>query len=207
MGMVVLSELIGYCDLMYSTCTVCQAGQQCPEQRGFTLLEALLVLLVLGVLLALAVPGMTDLQARYRLQAEAGAFRNSLVLARTEALRRQQRVTLCARASDAPRCDSQGAWQNGWWVFADDNDNAALDAGEAVIETHAPLTSGVHVGAKATVKGYFSYGAEGRSETLNDAFIAGTWRFCRVDSPGGWQVVVNAMGKPRVEAYEAQVCP
>jgi type IV fimbrial biogenesis protein FimT len=177
----------------------------CP--LGFTLLEALVVLLLLGILVALAAPVMSDLQARHRLHAQAGAWLDSLVLARTEALRRQQRVTLCSRGGNTTTCDGSSEWQNGWLVFADDNDNAAFDAGEALIETHDPLPSGVWVGVSSTLKGYFSYGAEGRSQTNTGAFMAGTWRFCRDASSAGWQVVVNALGKPRMEPYEALTCP
>ncbi|MFY7939422.1 MAG: prepilin-type N-terminal cleavage/methylation domain-containing protein, partial [Burkholderiaceae bacterium] len=43
------------------------------HKQGFTLLEALVVLLLLGILVALVAPAITDLQARYRLQAQAGA--------------------------------------------------------------------------------------------------------------------------------------
>jgi type IV fimbrial biogenesis protein FimT len=184
-----------------------QFGQRRCHQQGFTLLEALVVLLLLGILVALAVPAMSDLQARHRLHAQAGAWLDSLVLARTEALRRQQRVTLCPRALSSSGCDSTGPWENGWLVFADDNGNAALDADEALIESHAPLSSGVWVRAKATAKGYFSYDSEGRSETITGSFMAGTWQFCRDASPVGWQVVVNALGKPRMESYEALDCP
>lgn len=184
-----------------------QLGQRRCHKQGFTLLEALVVLLLLGILVALAAPAMSDLQARHRLQAQAGAWLDSLVLARTEALRRQQRVTLCSRALSSSGCDSTGPWENGWLVFADDNGNAVLDAGEALIESHAPLSGGVWVRVTATAKGYFSYGSEGRSQTSTGAFMAGTWRFCRVDSSVGWQVVVNALGKPRMESYEALDCP
>lgn len=177
----------------------------CP--KGFTLLEAMVVLLLLGILVALAAPAMSDLQARHRLHAQAGAWLDSLVLARTEALRRQQRVTLCSRGADTSTCDRASEWQNGWLVFADDNGNAAFDLGEALIESHAPLPSGVWVDVSSTVKGYFSYNAEGRSQTNTDAFMAGTWRFCRGASSGGWKVVVNALGKPRMEPYDALTCP
>lgn len=175
--------------------------------QGFTLLEALVVLLLLGILVALAAPAMSDLQARHRLHAQAGAWLDSLVLARTEALHRQQRVTLCSRGVNTSTCDRASEWQNGWLVFVDDNGNAALDAGETLIESHPPLPSGVRVGVSSTLKGYFSYGAEGRSQTNTGAFMAGTWRFCRDTSNAGWQVVVNALGKPRMETYAAVTCP
>ncbi|WP_233254776.1 GspH/FimT family pseudopilin [Limnohabitans sp. T6-5] len=174
--------------------------------QGFTLLEALVVLGLLGILVALAAPTLSGVRERHQLQAQAEGFLDSLVLARSEALRRQQRVTLCAKASDSA-CDAQGPWQQGWLVFADANDNALLDPGEVLIEVHAPVPTAMRLTVSNTVRAYFSYGAEGRSATLNGAFMAGTWSFCRPGSDAGWQVVSNALGKPRLQKYSPQDCP
>ncbi len=173
---------------------------------GFTLLEVLVVLALLGILVGMAAPAMSDLRVRHQLQAQAEGFLDSLVLARSEALRRQQRISLCAQARNGG-CDADGQWQQGWLVFVDGNDNGLHDAGEALIEAHAALPPGLSLGATSTVKTYFSYGPEGRSATANGAFMAGTWRFCRASSDAGWKVVSNALGKPRIEQYTVQECP
>ena len=205
---------------MYSCCTVqdlayqtmCHSSSRTakslvrPFDHGFTLLEALVVLALLGVLVGMAVPAMSQLQARHRLQAQAEGFLDSLVLARSEALRRQLRISLCAQA-DGGRCDTDGQWEQGWLVFTDENDNGLLDAGEALIESHAALPAGMRLGVTSTVKSYFSYGSEGRSVSASGAFMAGTWRFCQASASVGWQVVSNALGKPRIEKYTPQQCP
>ena len=67
---------------------------QASWSKGFTLLEALVVVAILGILVALAAPPLADLRERHQLQAQAEGFLDSLILARSEALRRQQRVTL-----------------------------------------------------------------------------------------------------------------
>jgi type IV fimbrial biogenesis protein FimT len=174
--------------------------------RGFTLLEALGVLAVVGVLVALAAPALSGMRARHQLQAQAEGLLDSLVLARSEALRRQQRVTLCPRTRDN-FCDASAPWQNGWLVFVDPNDNAQREADEPLIEVHGDVPPTVRMGVTSTVKGYFSYGSEGRSQSTGGAFMAGTWRFCAVSASDGWQVVSNALGKPRIEKYTPQTCP
>ncbi len=174
--------------------------------RGFTLLEALVVLALLGILVSLAAPAVSDLRARHQVQAQAEGLLGSLVLARTEALRRQQRVSLCPRA-DQSRCDASGLWQQGWLVFVDANDNGLREDWETLVEVHAGLPSAVLWDRASTAKAYFSFGSEGRSTSTNGAFMAATWRFCHVALPVGWQVVVNALGKPRLEKYTPQDCP
>jgi type IV fimbrial biogenesis protein FimT len=186
-------------------------GVRCPSRppgraKGFTLLEALVVLAVLGVLVALAVPALSGMQARHQLQAQAEGLLDSLVLARSEALRRQQRITLCPRTLDNT-CDATAPWQNGWLVFVDANHNAQREVDEPLIEVHGDVPPAVRMGVTSTVKGYFSYGSEGRSQSTGGAFMAGTWRFCQSTAQEGWQVVSNALGKPRIEKYTPQTCP
>lgn len=176
-----------------------------PIAMGFTLLEALVVVALLGILVSLAAPAMGDLQTKFRLQAQAEGFLDSLILARSEALRRQQRVSLCARASDSA-CDTTGQWNQGWLVFVDSNDNALRDPEEPLIENHAALPQGSMVASNSTVRRYFSYNSEGRSMAINGAFMAGTMRFCQPSKSAGWQVVINALGKPRIEKYSPQDC-
>ena len=168
-----------------------------PQAAGFTLTEALVVMALLGLMASLGAPAMMSLRQQHQLQAQAEALWSSLALARSEALRRQQRVTLCARASDSA-CDASGNWQQGWLVFADANDNAQFDLGEALLEVHAELPAGVQLSVSSTAKAYYSYNAQGRSATPSGAFMAGSWRFCRPGSGLGWQVVGNALGHPRL---------
>jgi type IV fimbrial biogenesis protein FimT len=182
-----------------------QRRDKCKLQ-GLTLLEALVVMAVLAVLLSLAAPAMTGMRARHQLQSQAEAFLNSMVVARSEALRRQQRVGVCARG-DSDSCDASARWHQGWLVFVDSNNSGWREAGEVLIEAREAVPKGVTVSVTNTVKTYYAYNSEGRSASVSGAFMAGTWRFCSTTSPQGWQVVANALGKPRIEAYPVAQCP
>ncbi|PIT74880.1 prepilin-type cleavage/methylation domain-containing protein [Limnohabitans sp. G3-2] len=192
-------------DAMPSTLTPLSRSAAVCRLMGFTLIEALVVLAVLGVLLSLAVPNLSNLYAKHQLQAQAEGLLDSLMMARSEALKHQQPVTLCARA--AAQCDTQPNWQQGWWVFVDTNHNARRDEGEALLEAREAFPLHMFLAANSTVKAYFSYGPDGRSQSPGGGFMAGTWRFCRSADAQGWQVVSNALGQPRVEKYPVQQCP
>lgn len=168
------------------------------HERGFTLLEALVVLAVLGVLLAMAAPSLSNLRQKHQMQSQAEQLQASLMLSRSEALRRQQRVTLCVRGEDQD-CASEGTWAQGWMVFVDGNDNAVRDKDEVVLLVQAALPAFLTLQGNTTVDRYVSYGPDGRSQSTTGAFQAGTLTLCGAGQKQVWRLVINAVGKPRLE--------
>jgi type IV fimbrial biogenesis protein FimT len=87
---------------------------------GFTLIELMVAIVVLAVLLALAVPNFNDAS----LSARLNGFANSLVaaaqIARSEAIKRNETITLCT-SSDGDACAASGGWEQGWIVITDDD--------------------------------------------------------------------------------------
>lgn len=168
------------------------------QEQGFTLLEALVVMALLGVLLALAAPSMSRLRQHHQMQSQAEQLQASLMLARSEAVRRQQRVTLCVLGA-AQTCATQGHWTQGWLVFVDSNNNALREPTESVLLVQAALPPFLTLQGNATVNRYVSYGPEGRSQSVSGAFQAGTLTLCGAGQTSVWRVVINALGKPRLE--------
>lgn len=172
------------------------------RNRGFSLLEVLVVLVLLAVLLSLAAPSFQGMQQKHQMQSQAEQFQASLLLARSEALRRQQRVSLCVRESrngSDPYCATAGTWSQGWLVFVDGNDNGLREASETVLQLHHALPEFLTLQGNATVDRYISYGPQGRSQSTSGAFQAGTLTLCGAGQSHVWQVVINAVGKPRLE--------
>lgn len=195
-------------------------------QQGQSLLETLFVLLILAVLCGVAVSGWQTLQTAFHLQSSAEALYNAIQTTRTQALRLEKRVTLCAaapaleavnavRTSQSIRCHlvsdgpTTSAWRQGWLMFEDNNSNGLWDDGEIKLQEQLPLPWVVSVKGNLKVSHYVSYGANGRSLSLGGAFQAGTLTVCEraAQNAMGWLVVVNAIGRPRLEKSVVADCP
>lgn len=172
--------------------------------RGLTLVEALVVLALLSLLLGLAAPGLTGLRERQQLHGQATDFWNSLMLARAQALLHQQHVSVCASSGGA--CESGSGWHSGWLVFVDTNRNGVLDSGERLLQQRAASPERVRMRGNSAVSRHIGYGAEGRSESLTGGFQAGTITACAVGQNTGWRLIINAVGRPRLEQADVPGC-
>ena len=66
---------------------------------GFTVTELMITLAVIAVMTGLAAPAFTDFVKNERLVDEANSFILAFILARTESIKRNRRVTLCKSAN------------------------------------------------------------------------------------------------------------
>lgn len=104
-------------------------------QQGFTLLELLVGVAILGIVLALAIPGYRQVTASNQLYSAANELLMSFKLARSEATRRSGRVTWCR--GDNTGCDNNSL--DGWIIFQDLDRDSNLDAGEDVLQVYGAL--------------------------------------------------------------------
>jgi type IV fimbrial biogenesis protein FimT len=85
--------------------------------RGFTLIELMVTMTVLAILLSIAAPSFARLMAANRLTTETNELIGSLNLARGEAVRRAQPVSIAA--------SSAANYAIGWKIFPDSNGDGA----------------------------------------------------------------------------------
>jgi type IV fimbrial biogenesis protein FimT len=99
------------------------------RSRGFTLVELITAVAVLAILVALAVPNFNDATLSARLNGFANSLVASAQVARSEAIKRNSTITLCA-SSDGATCAASGGWEQGWVVLTD---------APAVLQVQQPL--------------------------------------------------------------------
>lgn len=168
-------------------------------------METLVAMALLALLLGLVAPAMAGLRTRVQMQALAQDLLASLMWARAEALQRQLRVGVCASA-DGHTCDSQGRWELGWLVFEDGEVNGRRDAHEAVLRQVQGMDPRWLLRGNSLVADHVSYTPLGRSQMPSGAFQAGTLRLCAPSQSRGWRLVINALGRPRLEPETVSGC-
>lgn len=77
------------------------------RQQGFTLIEVLMVIVIIGVFMALAAPSFVTFTASQKVKTASFDLYAALVFARSEAIKRRQTVTVAANG---------GNWAAGWAV-------------------------------------------------------------------------------------------
>jgi type IV fimbrial biogenesis protein FimT len=159
--------------------------------RGFTLIELLITLVIAAILAVLAVPSFNNLTLSTKLNSIANSFVTSAHLARSEAIKRNMIVTLCA-SSNGTSCT--GGWEDGWVILA----------GGAVIQSQASLPSG-YLLSEASAVTSLDFLPTGMGATTADLTL------CRATpSVGSLQrsISVSMTGRPDVEKVTgASSCP
>lgn len=91
------------------------------QRRGFTLVELLVAIAVLGILSSVALPSLRDVMLDSARTSSLNTMLSALQLARNEALQQRREVTVCPSASLEGGCLDQGhsAWEQGILIFID----------------------------------------------------------------------------------------
>lgn len=174
---------------------------------GFTVVEFLMVAVIAAVLVAVAVPSWLAFAHKLELSAASNAFVSGLYLARSEAIKRQDRVALC-KSADGVFCAAAGGWNQGWIIFHDRNNNGRREEPEQLLRRQQPLPQALRLSGNLTVADYVSFVPTGATKLVGGGFQAGTLTVCweSGQTAQARQIILNAAGRPRVRAFTAGTC-
>ena len=166
-----------------------------------------MVLAVALVLQAVAVPALSSALDSMRLRAVNQALFVSLQLTRSEAIKRGGRVVLCKSASGAD-CSRNGGWEQGWIVFHDRNNNAQVDAGEAILQREPHLGGALRLRGNNLVESYVSYTALGNASMTGGGMQMGTLTLCQpqANQVTARQIVISSSGRARMQKAKLDRC-
>ncbi|MBV7539554.1 GspH/FimT family pseudopilin [Acidovorax sp. sic0104] len=173
---------------------------------GFSAIELMMVVSILSILTAIAVPSFTVLTETWRVRETADQLQSTLYYARSEAIRRgghvviQKTPNMTNGCSTAPNARD---WDCGWIVCHDANGNGTCNANEAVLQ---------RVGSAGKV--HVNRTGGGTSITLNRwGLVSGTYLGFTlvplektVSHVGARGVCMSSGGRIRVISQEAIPC-
>jgi type IV fimbrial biogenesis protein FimT len=155
--------------------------------RGFSLIELLVTLSVAAILMGVAMPAFSSFVHNTRLSSEANALVFDLNLARSEAVKLDTTLEVCA-SSNGAACG--GTWSQGWIVLCPANCPPGLGATPAVLAAAPALTDGNAVDELLAGAVEISFLSTGQTDATKLQFV-----FC--DNRGaadGRDVEVNSLG-------------
>lgn len=169
-------------------------------QLGLTLFECLIVLSTIALIAALAVPSLSGMIENAQTASLARRLHVSLVLARSEAIKRRQTVSVCA--STSLLCADSSRWAQGWIVFSDNDSNGQRDGSEPLLWRE--MTSGsdleIRFAGGASAHRFVRFTAHG------SGWPNGTFYVC-AGSVQKRRVVFYFSGRSRIARPEGYDCP
>lgn len=162
------------------------------KNSGFTLLELIIVLALISIVMAFAIPSMQSFSQNDRLTTNINTLIGHLAYARSEAVTRSAQVVVCA-SNDGLSCS--GSWSDGWIVYIDADGDNSFTAGEEIIRTNQALEGGNTLSATG-IGTQITYDNRG---FVNAASI-GSLQLCDARSgPHGKTVRITTTGRVRLE--------
>lgn len=169
------------------------------RQNGLTLLEMVITLAIGAILLGMAIPGYGYLVRGAQLSRLSSDLVSALAYARSEAIKRGERVTVCKTGNAAPAspaCQDDGGWQQGWIVFVDGGIKGEIDGSDEVLRVKSESTNAASV-TVSNLSTYVSYLPSGLSRAPNN-LPNGSINFCLEGEKRS--VILNVTGRVRSAA-------
>lgn len=119
-------------------------------QHGLTLLELMVTVAIVAILGALAAPNFQTMIQANRARSVASELMDMLNLARSEAARRGQPVSVCPSSNGSSCSSTSTGWDSGWIAFVNEDGlsegaSAVRDHDELLLQARQDLPAGITV--------------------------------------------------------------
>jgi type IV fimbrial biogenesis protein FimT len=177
-----------------------------PSSRGVALIELLVTVSIVAIVLTLALPAFAKMVRDNRIAAASNTLLGTFQTARSEAVRRGHRVTVCVSTDHIACVDRDPpppgiGWHHGWLTFADTNGNTLLDPDEEILAVGQRI-DGLEAIGNNPLRTFVSFTPTGQPRTPNNAPQFGTILICAGDA--GRRIVLNMPGRAHLDAG---ICP
>ena len=126
------------------------------KPHGFTLVELMVVLSIVGILITIAVPSFQLIMAQNAINRATNTLVRDLNFARSEALKRGASVKLCPSTDPYTTCANTGEWQDGWIIYIDRDQNSqrntVVSAGETLLRVQQNVEGNVQINSVNSVE-------------------------------------------------------
>lgn len=169
---------------------------------GFTIIELMIAIAVAGVILTIGVPSFQGLMERNQLTTNINRFISSLALARSEAIKRNQRVVVCP-SNDGDDCNTVGGYDTGWIIFADTNNDNSRNADEELIWDGGQIPTNMTLRGTSPYNSAIPYTASGRL-----VGGSGSIRLCKDGQTSKARMITMiSSGRVRLADYDSNGVP
>ncbi|MEJ2669864.1 MAG: GspH/FimT family pseudopilin [Gammaproteobacteria bacterium] len=158
------------------------------KHSGMSLIELMATLAIAAILTAMAIPGYSTFIMNNRAVATFNTFTSALQYARSEAIRRNTNITVCA-SQDFLNCGPSNEWEKGWII---------CDSSACGVEV---LKIGEDISENFTLRASTDFSNDRRITFSSDGTLAnndGRGSFVLCDSRGtsdAKAIILNAVGR------------